>query len=141
VNLPLNAVRLREMRRLIKSVREASAHDWKIEWLKPFMHPRTRSRQAAGVFSKGDEAKEAFVLVEGRILIPESSAAIEPGAIFGEMALFTTAGRRTASAVCASDVRLLVITYHVTRLRLQLRQQIKSRRYAILTDVAKHWGN
>jgi CRP/FNR family cyclic AMP-dependent transcriptional regulator len=110
VNLPLNAVRLREMRRLITSVREASASDLKIEWLKPFMHPRAL-KAGSRVFSKGDEAKEAFVLVEGRIVIPESSAAIEPGAIFGEMALFTAAGRRTASAVCASDVRLLVITY------------------------------
>lgn len=86
VNLPLNAVRLREMRRLIKSVREASANDLKIEWLKPFMHPRAL-KAGSRVFSKGDEAKEAFVLVEGRIVIPESSAAIEPGAIFGEMAL------------------------------------------------------
>jgi CRP/FNR family transcriptional regulator, cyclic AMP receptor protein len=110
VNLPLNAVRLREMRRLIKSVREASGNDWKIEWLKPFMHPRAL-KAGSRVFSKGDEAKEAFVLVEGRMLIPGSSAAIQPGAIFGEMALFTAAGRRMASAVCASDVRLLVITY------------------------------
>jgi CRP-like cAMP-binding protein len=36
---------------------------------------------------------------------------LEPGAVFGEMALFTAAGRRTASAVCVGDVRLLVITY------------------------------
>jgi CRP/FNR family cyclic AMP-dependent transcriptional regulator len=110
VNLPLNAVRLREMRRLVTNVRDASATDLKIEWLKPFMHPR-KLNAGARVFSKGDEAKEAFVLVEGRIVIPENSAAIEPGAIFGEMALFTATGRRTASAVCASDVRLLVITY------------------------------
>jgi CRP/FNR family cyclic AMP-dependent transcriptional regulator len=82
----------------------------KIEWLKPFMHPR-KLKAGARVFSKGDDAKEAFVLVEGRIVIPENAAAIEPGAIFGEMALFTATGWRTAFAVCASDVRLLVITY------------------------------
>lgn len=110
VNLPLNAVRLRGMRRLVASVREASAADLKIEWLKPFMHPRAL-KAGSRVFSKGDEAGEAFVLVEGRIVISESSATLEPGAIFGEMALFTATGRRTASAVCTSDVRLLVITY------------------------------
>lgn len=110
VNLPLNAARLREMRRLIVSVREASETDLKIDWLKPFMHPRA-IKAGGRVFSKGDEASEAFVLVDGSIVIPERSAALEPGAIFGEMALFTAAGRRTASAVCASDVRLLVITY------------------------------
>ena len=110
VNLPLNATRLLEMRRLIASVREASETDLKIDWLKPFMHPRTL-KAGSRVFSRGDEANEAFVLVEGRIVIPEISASMEPGAIFGEMALFTATGRRTASAICTSDVRLLVITY------------------------------
>jgi CRP/FNR family cyclic AMP-dependent transcriptional regulator len=110
VNLPLNATRLREMRRLVASVREASEADLKIDWLKPFMHPRAL-KAGDRVFSKGDEASEAFVLVEGSIVIPERSVALDPGAIFGEMALFTAAGRRTASAVCTSDVKLLVITY------------------------------
>jgi CRP/FNR family cyclic AMP-dependent transcriptional regulator len=110
VNLPLNATRLREMRRLIASVRGANSTELNIEWLKPFMHPRAL-KAGSRVFSKGDEACEAFLLVEGRIVVPEISATLEPGAIFGEMALFTAAGQRTASAVCASDVRLLVITY------------------------------
>lgn len=108
VNLPLNAVRLRGMRRLVASVREAS--DLKIEWLKPFMHPRAL-KAGSLIFSKGDEANEAFVLIEGHVIIAENSAGLEPGAIFGEMALFTATGRRTASAICSSDVRLLVITY------------------------------
>lgn len=98
------------MRHLIASVREASETDLKIDWLKPFMQPRAL-KGGSRVFSQGDNASEAFVLVEGRIAIPERSAILEPGAIFGEMALFTAAGRRTASAVCHSDVRLLVITY------------------------------
>ncbi|MGH6845351.1 MAG: Crp/Fnr family transcriptional regulator [Methylocella sp.] len=109
VNLPLNAARLMEMRRLIASVREASKTDLNIEWLKPFMYPR--ALKAGGrVFSKGDEASEAFLLVEGRIFIPERSVALDPGVLFSEMARFTAVGRRTASAACASDVRLLVIT-------------------------------
>ncbi len=110
VNLPLNAIRLREMRRLVASVREAGAADLKIEWLKPFMHPRAL-KAGSLVFSKGDEASEAFLLVEGQIVIAEGAAVLEPGTIFGEMALFTASGRRTASAICSSDVRLLVITY------------------------------
>lgn len=110
VNLPLNAVRLREMRRLTAKVRQAADREWNIEWLKPFMHPRAL-KAGARVFSKGDEASEAFVLVDGRVIIPEKSAVLEPGALFGEMALFTGAGKQTASAVCATSVRLLVITY------------------------------
>jgi CRP/FNR family cyclic AMP-dependent transcriptional regulator len=110
VNFPLNAVRLREMRRLVANVRNASAGDLKIEWLKSFMHSRSL-RAGSWLYSKGGAAREAFLLIEGRIQIPERSVSLEPGAFFGEMALFTAAGTRTASALCATDVRLLVITY------------------------------
>jgi CRP/FNR family cyclic AMP-dependent transcriptional regulator len=110
INFPLNATRVREMRRLISSVREASAGDLDVEWLKPFMHPRGE-RATDVIFSKGDDAKEAFILVEGKVEIVERGVTLEPGAIFGEMALFTKSGKRTASAKCVTDVRLLAITY------------------------------
>jgi len=110
INLPLNFTRMREMNRLIASVREANDTDLNIEWLKPFMHPRTLIRGDA-IFLKGDEADEAFVVVEGRVEIVERGAILSPGNIFGEMALFTAHGTRTATARCLSDVSLLVITY------------------------------
>ena len=110
VNFPLNAARAREMSRLIANVRESNATNLNIEWLKPFMNPRSL-RAGTRLFSKGDEASEAFILVEGRIEIPEYSVVLHPGDLFGEMGLFSTEGRRTASAVCATDVRLLFITY------------------------------
>lgn len=110
VNFPLHDVRLREMRRLIAKVREASNTGMDIEWLKPFMHSR-EFKAGSKVFSKGDAASEAFLIVDGSVVVPEASAVLEPGALFGEMALFTAEGRRTASAVCTSDVRLLSITY------------------------------
>lgn len=110
VNLPLNATRVREMRRLVASVREAQTSDLNIEWLRPFMHPRG-VKAGEALFSKGDDANEAFVLVEGRIEIVERGAYLLPGEIFGEMALFTECGKRTATARCATDARLLVITY------------------------------
>jgi CRP-like cAMP-binding protein len=98
------------MRRLITNVRKANATNLNIEWLKPFMNPRSL-RAGTRLFSKGDEASEAFILVEGRIEIPEYSVALHPGDLFGEMALFSAEGRRTASTVCTTDVRLLFITY------------------------------
>ncbi|WP_051134104.1 Crp/Fnr family transcriptional regulator [Methylocystis sp. ATCC 49242] len=110
INFPLNATRMREMRRLIASVRQANESDLNIEWLKPFMHPRSL-RATDLVFEKGDPATEAFVVVEGSVEIVECGAVLAPGDIFGEMALFTAHGTRTATARCASDVRLLVITY------------------------------
>jgi hypothetical protein len=110
INLPLNFTRMREMRRLIASVREANSNDLNIEWLKPFMHPRTL-RAGEKIFRKGDDADEAFVVVEGRVEIVGRGAVLSVGDIFGEMALFTTTGKRTATARCISDVSLLVITY------------------------------
>ena len=52
VNLPLNAARAREMRKLIATVREASKTDLNVEWLKPFAHPRAL-KAGASVFVKG----------------------------------------------------------------------------------------
>ncbi|GLI92202.1 Crp/Fnr family transcriptional regulator [Methylocystis echinoides] len=110
INLPLNATRLLEMRRLIRSVRAASDSDLNFEWLKPFMHLDS-FRATDFVFEKGDVAEQAYLLVEGRIEISEHGVILEPGAIFGEMALFTKNCKRTASAKCLTDVRLLSITY------------------------------
>jgi hypothetical protein len=110
INFPLNATRVREMRQLIASVREANATDLNMEWLKPFMHPES-ARATDFLFRKGDDAKEAYVLVDGEVEIVEPGVRLKPGAIFGEMALFTTECRRTASARCLTDVRLLTITY------------------------------
>jgi hypothetical protein len=110
VTLPLNAARVREMRKLIATVREASTTDLNVEWLKPFAHPRAL-KAGASVFVKGEAADAAFILVEGRVALPEIGVTLNPGDLFGEMALFTTDGLRMASAVCATDARLLFITY------------------------------
>ena len=111
VNLPLNFARMQEMRRLIVRVRQANEPDLNLEWLKPFMHPRSIKARTK-MFAKGDEAREAFLLVEGNIEIPERSITLAPGALFGEMAFFTAKGTRTASAIAVSDVRLLVMPYN-----------------------------
>jgi len=110
VSLPLNAARLREMKRLITNVRRASETDLNFEWLKPFMHPRV-SKAGRKLFSKGDAADEAFFLTDGTVEIPEAAIILTPGALFGEMGFFTMERTRTASAVCLTDVRLLAITY------------------------------
>ncbi|MGJ0506918.1 MAG: Crp/Fnr family transcriptional regulator [Methylocystis sp.] len=110
INLPLNAVRLREMRRLISSVRDASANDLNFEWLKPFMHP-ANFRETDLVFEKGAEADQAYLVIDGKVEIVERGVVLGAGAIFGEMALFTKSCKRTASARCLTDVRLLAITY------------------------------
>lgn len=110
VNLPLNLARARQMQKLIVAVREASDTDLNIEWLKPFAHSRAM-KAGETIFSKGDAAFEAFILIEGAVEIPEVGVTLQPGDIFGEMALFTLEGVRLASAVCKTDTLLLFITY------------------------------
>jgi hypothetical protein len=110
ITLPINVIRLREMRRLVSRVKAASRSDLNVEWLKPFMY-RCRYRKGDALFRKDDLADKAFILVEGEIVIPEIGARLAPGALLGEVALFTPERVRTASAICATDVHLLAITY------------------------------
>jgi hypothetical protein len=110
VLLPVNLIRLREMTRLIASVKKASETDLNVEWLEPFMH-ESRHEKGSIIFGKGDTADAAFLLVEGAIDLVEVGSAIEPGALFGEMAMFTQNGRRTATARCREHCRVLRISY------------------------------
>src|SRR5262245_46713443 len=53
--LPINAVRLRQMLKLVEKARNASQGDMSMEWLKPFMSER-RYRHGDRLFKKGDTA-------------------------------------------------------------------------------------
>lgn len=108
--LPIDIIRLREMRKLVASVRSAAKTDLNVEWLKPFMHP-CYLRAGTMLFHKGDVAQEAYMLVEGEIELPEIGKVLLPGSLFGEMALFTASGQRTTSVRALSDCRLLSISY------------------------------
>ena len=41
--------------------------------------------------------------------IPESGAKLTAGEVFGEIGLFASHGRRTATAICTTDCRLLTL--------------------------------
>lgn len=110
INFPLNFIRHREMRRLIENVNKSTEKDIDFEWLRPFMHPRLIKKGSA-VFNCDDAADEAYILVNGDVRIVERNVHLKPGEIFGELALFTGAGRRSATAMCDSDVSLLCISY------------------------------
>ncbi|QGM97049.1 Crp/Fnr family transcriptional regulator [Methylocystis parvus] len=111
---PINMFRLRQMRRLITDVRDAtqqaSGGEFDYEWLRPYMKPL---KLPAGVtlHRKGDLSEEAYVIVKGDILLLEPDVTLKPGAFFGEMGLFTEENRRTASVMAATDVELLCVRY------------------------------
>jgi CRP/FNR family transcriptional regulator, cyclic AMP receptor protein len=108
--LPLNIWRLRQMQRLIAAVRAATHGEFHPDWLRPYMRPK-KMAEGVTLYRKNDVADAAFVIVKGKIHVPEKDVTLGPGALFGEIGLFADENRRTASAVAASDVELLSLRY------------------------------
>lgn len=107
--LPLNIVRLREVKRSIRAVREVTRAHSSLDFLVPFM---TSQRFAAGdwLFRKGDGADRLFLLHAGRVRLTEIDKIIEPGAVFGEVGVFSDDALRTSSAQCLEDCELYTLT-------------------------------
>ena len=103
VLLPINLYRLREMRRLTRDVRAATAGaDTSGVWLKPYMKAM-RKKAGAVLFKKGDVADRLYLLVSGRVEFVEIGQAVGPGRTFGEIAFFAPHGRRTSTARCSEE--------------------------------------
>jgi CRP/FNR family cyclic AMP-dependent transcriptional regulator len=108
--LPLNVWRLLQMQRLISAVHAATHGEFHPDWLRPYMRPKSLP-EGVTLYRKGDLSDAAYVIVKGRIDVPEKEVTLGPGALFGEIGLFADENRRTASAVAASDVELLSLRY------------------------------
>ena len=106
--LPLNLFRLIQMRRLISDIRHASTSGLNAEWLSPFADGQ--NFMAGDVlFRKGDLGDRLYYLCHGTIRFPEIGVEIGEGTLFGELAFFTKDGRRTQTAECRTDCRVLSI--------------------------------
>jgi CRP/FNR family transcriptional regulator, cyclic AMP receptor protein len=112
VLLPVNLWRVGQMVRLTRRV-SASAVDGKqmALWLKPYMRSRRR-RAGTRLFEVGAKADRLYFLAEGRIQLPEVGRTLQAGQMFGEIAFFAPEGRRSSSAVCATDCTVLSIDEH-----------------------------
>jgi Cyclic nucleotide-binding domain len=108
--LPINAIRLRQMLKLVKKARNATQGDMPMEWLKPFMTER-RYRQGDILFKKGDAATEMLLTVTGKFLVKEIGVELPPGRIMGEFGFLTPNNRRTGAVECIEDGQVLTITY------------------------------
>ena len=108
--LPINAVRLRQMLKLVKKARNATQGDMSTEWLKPFMTER-RYRRGDRLFRKGDAAAEMLLTVTGKFLVKEIGVEHPPGRIMGELGFLTPNNRRTMTIECIEDGQVLTITY------------------------------
>jgi CRP/FNR family transcriptional regulator, cyclic AMP receptor protein len=106
--LPLNLVRLRQLKGLLRAVHQAS-EDETIRSLVPYMQTETH---AAGdvLFEKGDPANRLYVIEHGHVKFPEIGKVVSAGQVFGEVGLFAPQNVRALSAVCDEDCRLYTIT-------------------------------
>ena len=105
--LPVNAVRLRQLLKLVKKARNATQGDMSMEWLKPFMTER-KYRRGDRLFRKDDAATEMFLTVTGKFLVKEIGVELPPGRLMGELGFLTPNNRRAATAASSAgptDVR------------------------------------
>jgi hypothetical protein len=111
VLLPLNTLRLHQMRKLIKDVEAAaSMGETSIDWLKPFMS-RRGFRKGDIVFRKGDVADAMFYSVTGRYRLKEIGIEIPAGQVFGDLGFLAPDNRRTQTIECTEDGEVLTATY------------------------------
>ncbi|HSB19942.1 MAG TPA: cyclic nucleotide-binding domain-containing protein [Anaeromyxobacteraceae bacterium] len=107
--LPLNVVRLVQVRRLAIRIREAVGADPSLEALAPLLEKRTFERGAV-LFRKGDPASTLHVLVRGDIRLPELGITLrDRGTVVGEIGIFSPFHQRTASAICETEVETLTL--------------------------------
>jgi hypothetical protein len=106
--LPLNVLRLRQIRRLIDAVNKASKSDT-FEYLIPYMRSERHS-SGETLFSRGDVADKLYLIEEGTIFLPQPGKRLSRGAVFGEVGLFAPKSIRSVTAVCEEDCRLHAIT-------------------------------
>ncbi|HKF43901.1 MAG TPA: cyclic nucleotide-binding domain-containing protein [Thermoanaerobaculia bacterium] len=106
--LPLNLVRLRQMRSLIRRVRDAARGTISYEWLLPLMsHEKFHAGHV--LFRAGDPASLMYMVLEGTIRLQELGVTVPRGELLGEMGLFAPDHRRTATAVCDTAVEVGVM--------------------------------
>ena len=108
--LPINAVRLRQMLKLVKKARNATQGDMSMEWLKPFMTER-RYRRGDRLYKKGDAAAEMSLTVTGKFLVKEIDVELPPGSMMGELGFSSPNKQRTMTIECIEDGQVLTITY------------------------------
>jgi pimeloyl-ACP methyl ester carboxylesterase len=106
--LPLNVLRLIELRRVIAAARDAGGEQV-VRALAPYLSLETHLAGET-LFRRGEAADRLYLVQQGTVAIPEREVALAPGDVFGEVGLFAPHGRRTASAVCATDCRLLTLS-------------------------------
>ena len=109
VLLPLNCIRLQQMRTLIRRVREASRGGMSADWLIPLIAHQTFPAGHV-VFRLGEPANSMYPVLKGSLRLVELGVTVGPGQLLGEIGVFSPDNQRTATAICESDVELGAIS-------------------------------
>ena len=106
--LPVNVVRLVQIRKLVHGMQAAENADLSIQSLLPFM---SRRRLKAGdvLVRKGDEADAMFYLMQGNMKIQEIAKVVGPGTLVGEIGVFAHNRTRMATVICNTDCEVYVL--------------------------------
>lgn len=107
--LPLNGVRVLELRKLIRQVRQREQEDVPIESLLHFM--KKRSFKAGDIlFRKGETADAMYYILEGVVCVEEVRMEIGSGQIAGVIGVFSPEKERPWTAVCKTDGQMLTLS-------------------------------
>jgi hypothetical protein len=100
--LPVNVLRVVEIRRMTAAIARATEQSPVSQWLLP--HMQRRAFKAGDVlFRKGDAAKEVYYVSSGQVRIEEDDRLLGAGELIGEIGLFAPDRRRTKTIVCHTD--------------------------------------
>lgn len=135
--LPINILRLRQVRSLVSKVRAAGDDEEVIHSLIPYMK-KVNGSEGKVLFKQGDIAEHIYYLQQGKVEIPEFYKYIGDGTIFGEIGVFIPNTARTAGAICASDC----VIYRIHKDKaLELFYQNPEFGFFIVRLLAKYLGD
>ena len=103
--LPLNCLRLMQMRRSILRVRGECRGDLSNERLIPLMSRHT-FKSGDVLFRLGDPARSMFLILSGSVRVAEIGVAFGPGSFVGRSVCSPRPVCRTGTAFCETDVEV-----------------------------------
>jgi CRP/FNR family transcriptional regulator, cyclic AMP receptor protein len=108
--LPLNAIRLRDMRQLVRQIDDAMKGDLNADWLLPFTRP-VKFKAGEFIMHRGEYATAAFYIAAGEVELVEMGAVFGKGTLLGEIGLVAPDGKRNMSVRCRTDVQAAKLDY------------------------------
>jgi len=105
VLFPVSLYRLIQFQRLVHELQVVDPADLSIQSWIPHMKLR-RMKAGETLIRQGDRVDSIYYLLDGKLEIPEFGKTLDPGAVVGEIGVFASDAKRTATVVCRTDCRI-----------------------------------